>query len=452
LAAWSCGSELHLKHEYHQLNTPITHEAHDIHPERNRLIDFAKLPAVSPRRGTWEMPLLSLLLVATIWAVCFHFPVVWMATGIGEADKPYLDLRSLLAAGEAAQAGLDPYASNPKDPYHRPHLYTEWWLAGGALGLTLADTLWLGTVLIGLTLVSTVLLTRPANAWEAGSLVLFLVSPAMLLAVARANHDLVVFVLMGAALACLRTTRLTLRALGIVLLAVAAVLKYFPLAAILLLFEARTRREMLGWSLLYGLVLVLAWPSLEPGLRAAVRNQPAPDWLYAFGAPVLFRDFHLPVPGGLIAAALLLAIVAGRLVFKPVPDSAPATASRDDEREFVCGAVMVAGCFLHGSSYVYKMIFAAWLLPWLWRTAPVKQSRWFIFALLIAVLWLEGFMAVVINLSVTFSIWTTVTGERVLAVTLLASQLLTWALAISLGRSLLIYLQRQLHRLGFLRA
>ena len=98
------------------------------------------------------------------------------------------------------------------------------------------------------------------------------------------------------------------------------------------------------------------------------------------------------------------------------------------------------------------MIFAAWLLPWLWRTAPVKQSRWFIFALLIAVLWLEGFMAVVINLSVTFSIWTTVTGERVLAVTLLASQLLTWALAISLGRSLLIYLQRQLHRLGFLRA
>jgi hypothetical protein len=395
------------------------------------------------------MPLLSVLLVATAWAACFRFPVVWTATGIGEADKPFLDLQSLLAAGEYAQAGHDPYLHNPGDPYNRPLVYTNWWLVSGRLGLTLADTGWLGTWLIGLTLVSAVLLTRPANAKEMSGLFFFLVSPALLMAVARANNDLVVFVLMSGALGCLRASSPPWRALGIALLAVAAVLKYFPLAAVLLLLEARTRRELLGWMVLYGLVLLLAWPSLEPGLRAAVRSQPSPDWLYAFGAPVLFRDFHFAVPAALIVLAYLLAVGATRLAVKPAPAGPPAPVSAE-EREFICGAVMVAGCFVHGSSYAYKLVFALWFLPWLWRAPPADRLRRIISRLLLAVLWLEGIMAVAINLSVSFSLWSVFTGERILTATLVVSQLLGWALAVILGRSLLLYGQRQLQRLGFL--
>ena len=397
------------------------------------------------------LPLLSVLLVAVIWAACFRFPAVWTATGIGEADKPFLDLQSLLAAAEYARAGHDPYLHNPGDPYHRPLVYTEWWLAGDTLGLTLADTRWLGTLLIGVTLLSAVLLTRPASAREAGALVLCLGSPALLMAAARANNDLIVFVIMCGALGCLRAGRPPWRALGIVLLAIAAVLKYFPLAAVLLLLEARTRRELLGWILLYGLVLGLAWPALEPGLRAAARSQPSPDWLYAFGAPVLFRDFHLAVPAALIALAFLVAVGVSRLAVRPAP-AAPPLAAGDEEREFICGAVMVVGCFVHGSSYAYKLIFALWLLPWLWRAPPADRLRRIIYPLLLAVLWLEGAMAVVINLSVTFSLWTAGMGERVLEATLVVSQLLGWVLAVILGRSLLLYLQRQLQRLGFLPA
>jgi len=108
------------------------------------------------------------------------------------------------------------------------------------------------------------------------------------------------------------------------------------------------------------------------------------------------------------------------------------------------------GCFVHGSSYAYKLVFALWLLPWLWRAPPTDRLRRIIYLLLLAVLWLEGTMAVVINLSVTFSAWTAATGQRVLLATLVVSQLLGWALAVILGRSLLLYLQRQLQRLGFL--
>lgn len=393
------------------------------------------------------MLLLSgMILVAAVWAACFRFPLVWVATGIGEGDRPFLDLRNLLAAGEAAQAGHNPYVHNPTDPYHRPLVYTEWWLAGGALGLTLADTLWLGTLLAAATLLAAGLLTRPANRREAAGFVLFLVSPALLMAIVRANNDLVVFVLMSAALGCLRLERTAGRALGIVMLAAAAALKYFPLAAVILLLGARTRRELLGWLALYGLVLLMAGPSLEPGLRAAAQGMAPTAWLYAFGAPVIFRDFELAVPAGWTVALFVTVVIAAFFAIK----SPPAAAAHDAEREFTCGAAMVAGCFLHGSSYVYKLIFAAWFLPWLWRAPAAGKSRAILTALLFTVVWLEGIMAAFINLGVTFSLCSAATGQRALEATLLVSQLATWALAVALGRRLLIYVHRELRRLCLL--
>lgn len=415
------------------------------------LIRFAKRSAAAPSRGPWEVPFLTALLAVAVWVACFYFPLVWKLTGIGEADKLFLDLRNLLAAGEAAQHGLNPYLGNPLDPYNRPHVYTEWWLVSGTMGLTRADTVWLGTLLLGLTLASAVLLLRPAG-WRQGvGLLLILVSPPLLFAINRANNDLVVFVLMGAALACLRVERAPLRALGVVLLAVSAALKYFPLAAVVLLLDARTRRELLGWGLLYGLVLLLAWPALLPGLRTAVSYQPAPSWLYAFGAPVIFRNFHLVAPiGWLLVGFLGLTGAACWPAIKTGKGSSPEGEAHVQEREYACGAVMVVGCFLHGSSYNYKLVFALWLLPWLWRATLVeKEERWrkTTFGLLLAVLWVEGGLAIVTNVLVFTSALSPAVAHNMLIVIQLVSQLLTWALVACLWRALLVYLIRQVKRL-----
>lgn len=395
--------------------------------------------------------MLTALLAAAVWSACFYFPSVWMLTGIGEADKLFLDLRNILAAGEAAQHGLDPYIKNPLDPYNRPHAYTEWWLVGGSLGLTLADARWLGPLLIGLTLTSTVLLLQPVDWKQGGLLFLVLVSPPLLLAINRANHDLVVFVIMCAALACLRVERTSLRALGVVLLAVSAALKYFPLAAVVILLDARTRRELVGWCLLYVLVLVLSWPALEPGLRIAFSHQPAPSWLYAFGAPVVFRDFELVAPVGWLLTGLLglTAATSWPKVWAGRTASIEGDA-RNLERELACGAVMVVGCFLHGSSYAYKLIFTLWLLPWLWRASLSENEafwRKLILGLLIAVLWLEGGLAVVINALFFAAVLPTPAAENLLKMTLLVSQLLTYAIVLCLWRALIIYIVRQLTRL-----
>lgn len=410
-------------------------------------------PAPLSRRPAWEIPCLTALLAATIWVACFYVPGVWLLTGIGEADKPFLDLRHLLAAGQAAQLGLNPHVSNPFDPYLRLFGFSDWWLVSGRLGLTLKDTAWLGTLLLGLTLVSTVLLLKPAGWRQGAGLLLVLVSPPLLFLVNRANHDLVVFVLMSLALGCLRHERSFVRALAIVLLAVSAVLKYFPLAAVVLLLDARTRREFAGWVLLYALVLVLAWPSLEHGLQIASSHQPAPAWLFAFGAPAFFRNLGLPSAAawGWLAAGLVLLAVAASWWRSAARQAPPAAGeARTLEREFACGAVMIVGCFLHGSSYLYKMVFALWLLPWLWRATPGQgEEHWrkATQSLLLAVLWFEGGATLAINLSVFTDLLSPPVARRWLEGTIQIGQLFTWALVACLWRALLLYLGRETKRL-----
>ncbi len=410
-------------------------------------------PALPSRRPAWEVPFLTALLAATVWVACFYTPGVWLLTGIGEADKPFLDLRNLVSAGEAAQLGHNPYVSNPLDPYHRPHGFSSWWLVGGRLGLTREDIAWLGTLLLGLTLASTVLLLRPAGWRQGAGLLLVLVSPPLLFLVNRANHDLVVFVLMSLALGCLRHERASVRALAVLLLAVSAVLKYFPLAAVVLLLDARTRREFAGWVLVYGLVLALAWPSLEQALRTAASHTPAPAWLFAFGAPTFFRNLGLASAAtwGWLAAGLVLLGVAASWWRSTARKGPPATGeARTLERELACGAVMIVGCFLHGSSYAYKMVFALWLLPWLWRASlEPAEERWrkATQSLLLAVLWFEGGATLAINLSVFTGVLTPSVAHRMIEVTIQVGQLLTWALVACLWRALLLYLGRETKRL-----
>jgi hypothetical protein len=397
------------------------------------------LPSPRPR-GAWEIPLLVAVLAATLWTACFCFPVVWIITGIGEPDKPFLDLRGLISAGDSLRLGLDPHVSNPLDPYYRVHSYSDWWLLPSRLGLSGADLAWVGTGLLALTLATAALGCRPANAREGRDLLLVLVSPPLLMAAHRANNDLVAFVLMGAALAGLRRGGPLTRGGAILLLALSAALKYFPLAAAVLLLEARSRRELLGWAALYGAVLLLAWPGVHRGLGFASAHTPAPAWLYAYGAPVIFRNLEIDgaMTLGRIVAVALLAFGAWRWWPRAPGDRPPATASP----EFLAGAAMVVGLFLHGSSYAYKLVFALWLLPWLWgHTAGPGDERWrhLVRWLLLAALWFEGGAAIMINLAANFAGLEPATGVRVLGAALVVGQLLTWAFIVCLWRPLVIH-------------
>jgi len=367
-----------------------------------------KAAAPSSPSSRWPVWLGCLVWGAVVslgWLLCFRFPTFWLLAGIGEPGRPFLDLFGLLASCDAARQSLDPFLPNSLDPYHRPLVYSDWWLVLASLGLGRKDTLWLGAALAGALLVTALAWLRPRSWREGGLVLLFLFSPAFLLAVHRANNDLVILVIVSAGLICFRQDGWPWRAAGIVLFAVAAVLKYYPLVTLLLLLELRTWRRVLAGAALYAGVLLLAWPGLVPGLQSASRNAPAPEWLYAFGAPSLWRDFGSTDRAGWISLALVVLAWAAFRGWTGSRLAEPAdAAARPAWREFICGAVMITGVFFLGASYVYKLVFALWLVPWLRRPPEaVTERRWHgaTGLLLTATLWTEGVVALGLNILVS---------------------------------------------------
>src|SRR6478609_134787 len=214
----------------------------------------------------WRGAIFVAVVAAICWWVCLRSPAFWVQSGMGEPNRPFLDLYGLLVASDAVNQGLDPFQPNLLDPYHRPHVYSEWWLVTASWGWGGKDVLWLGLTLAGALLLTAVTMARPRTWSQAVQLLLLLISPAFLLAVHRANNDLVILVTVSLGLLCFRRPETTWRVLGVLLFALSAVLKYYPLTTVVLLLALRDRRSVLAGAAWYALVLVLAWPGLAPGL------------------------------------------------------------------------------------------------------------------------------------------------------------------------------------------
>lgn len=306
-----------------------------------------------------------------------------------------------MAANEAMARGWDPFAPNPLDPEGRPFLYSTWWLWRG---LNRADTDWLGYLLVAATLVAALLIWRVRSWREALVGGRMLLSPAWLLAIYRANSDLVIFVLLVVTVRALQHSSRLGRALGALLVGTMAVLKYFPAAAIIGLLRAPRRREVLALLAMAAGMVLLGWSSLEPALAAITRYGAFVTnsvGLQAFGRSVLagsLSPFAPPAVAGLLG---LTAMAAGYQLARA--QTGFGAGSAESEQRFmtsaVFGAVLLA-CFLIGTSYLYKLVFLWALLPWLMRDAADELGRrrtlWLL-ALLLAAAWIDGLAVMGIN-------------------------------------------------------
>jgi hypothetical protein len=377
------------------------------------------------------------------------------ALGLGPTG-PFLDLRGMLAANEAASQGLDPFVPNPLDPYQRPFLYSTWWLWPGHPGLTRADTGWLGGVVVAATLAAALQLWRPRNWREALVGGLILLSPAWLLAVYRANNDLVIFVLLAVTVGALHGSRRIGRAAGAVLVGAMTILKYYPVAAVIGVLSAARRREMLRLFALAAAIVAVGWPSLVPAVGAISR------YGFVVTASVGLQAFGVKVLGGALApnapaiVAWLAGLAAGAAGFQ-LARPAGAAQTAEAERRFMAAAIssaVLVGCFVIGTSYSYKLVFLWGLLPWLVRDAPATLGRGRALGLLGLVLvacWADGLMATAVNL---LGPGLSVPGRaQVLAIAgvfTVVSQLLYWVIIGACIRLTLDWSRRQISRLASL--
>ena len=390
------------------------------------------------------------LVVVTVWALAIYHPPVGQALGFGR-EGAFFDLRGGIAAGEAAAAGQDPYAINPLDPYGRPHFYSRWWLVTGKIGLTQRDLVWLGPALLGVFLLAAAWAWRPRGPRETDVALAVLLSPAWLLAVFRANNDLVVFLGITVVIFALQRTQPLARFGGAVLVGALTVLKYFPAGALIGILRARRRREMLLLLASAAGVIALGWPSVQPALAAVAKYAPQPTGLAAFGAPILGATLS-DSSWGVVA---LLAGGAAALGFFGGPRLSPVGSTPSNEGAELAAVVAAAVTilsFASGSSYSYKLIFLWWLTPWLMREAGIDSDsirrRWLL-TLIVAACWADGLVMACSNLFAPG--WSRDQREvalSIIRVTTIVTQLGYWVLMGACGRLLHGWTVRELKRLA----
>jgi hypothetical protein len=238
---------------------------------------------------------------------------------------------------------------------------------------------------------------------EAFGLAAVMLSPPVLFALNRANNDLVIFVLIGAPLLLLDRSDSPWRAalLGAALV-VATGLKYYPvvaIAALPLLLRPAQRALWLGAGTLAaaGVALWSERASLARGTFAF------PDSVYLFGSPIVWRDLALSRGVTLALSTVLMGLAAWWLVRRGLTRGLgdDTSGARDERWSFAIGALLLTGCFLAGTSFAYRWVFAVWLWPWLWRQAGGTTSpavAKIALGLLLLSLWQDGLYCLGINL------------------------------------------------------
>ncbi|MFM9080653.1 MAG: glycosyltransferase 87 family protein, partial [Opitutaceae bacterium] len=160
-----------------------------------------------------------------------NFPRVLPLLGLNTDGRWFIDSAAILAASDAVRTGTDPWLPNPLDAYGRPHCYSGWWLGLAATGLTREDNFLLGSLWGAAVLGSAFLLLRPASVTRAAVVAAALLSPPVLLAVNRANNDLVVFAVLVAGLGWLKQDTAPRSGAFAGAVAIATGLKFYPIVA-----------------------------------------------------------------------------------------------------------------------------------------------------------------------------------------------------------------------------
>lgn len=234
----------------------------------------------------------------------------WRSLGVNAAPTLFYDARNVAAAADCWAAGYDPLVENPCDPAGRVMNYPRVWVILHFLGLTQDRTLIFGAIVVVLFLGSVLLLVGRLSIPEGVIVAVAVVSPAVMLAIERANMDLVVFVLLAGAVVAWRASDRASPLLAPALVLLAAIAKLYAVFA-LPAFALTGRRRML-WVLAAAIVVMAVYLALTFDDFRVVMRAPEGGLLYSFGARILIGDlYHRWVPGDWTYGSLLAQLIAG---------------------------------------------------------------------------------------------------------------------------------------------
>jgi hypothetical protein len=300
---------------------------------------------------------------------------------------PFIDAEYIGEAIKCWHQGVDIYLSNPCDELGRLFDYSPLWLR---MSFWPTDGAWVnptGLCLDGLFALSLAILPRARQPGDYVPIILCVLSPVTFYAMERGNVDLLMFALIMLAVLCVgRDAPRRLPGYGAILLA--ALLKFYPLAVMVLVLRERPRSCALVSLVSLAVLAGFIW-TYDHELSLTLSNIPRPSiFLGAFGAIQLpigsaFFTRHMFVLAGLDVATvdkwldiirvdLIILLVLFYTFFVKgsvhLAEHADFRAALDrlTQRERLClvtGAALMCGCFLTGRNIDYRSIFILMAMP-----------------------------------------------------------------------------------------
>ncbi len=366
--------------------------------------DLTSRRSVSSRKYLFATISICLL----VYAVCWRFPWVMALAGVSHEGVWFLDTFAILAAIDAKRIGLDPYAPNPLNYFGGAHGYSDWWFALKALPIDRKDAVWIGLLVLLLALITAWWVLQPRNKREVMGSVAILCSAPMILALNRANSDLLIFVVLSASIpALISNCRICRLLVSPALVAFAAGLKYYPALAGVIMLGARTVADRLIATLIAAVLLVGVAVAVGPSLFHYTSSR-LPSGLHTFGAPILLHQAGLRGPAAAGVSIAFLVGAGGLIVAKFLKPSWRVSVEQErDYRFFIMGAVVLTGSFVATVNYSYRWIFAIWMMPFLCRNMTSGNSGagigWLTrvtLGLIVMALWSHACVAIILNSTV----------------------------------------------------
>lgn len=334
------------------------------------------------------------------------------AWGIVPFQTPFLDISSPLAAWDCTRQGWNVMVDNPCNPLRLAYNYSPLWLTVSGIPLGVRDTTAVGWVLDILFIASLTLMPPPRPLVGLLLVLAASLSTMVVFALERANADILFFVLALAA-GLLAERGLPGRMIGHGLALLSALLKYYPLMVLIILFRERiavfvavavvAAGSAAAFWVVYDDEIVRGWAQIPAGpygtdlfaaknlpfMIGTIVEQTAPSRSAAALAWAVAAGLY----AGLVGAAL---VICRRLFLMPELCAATAVLSGRERTLMVIGSAIIAGCFFAGQSIGYRGIYLLLVLPGLLTLtrSAARRVRTLCLAtavVIVLLMWGEGF-------------------------------------------------------------
>jgi hypothetical protein len=333
--------------------------------------------------------------------------------GIAPFRFPFLDISAWLAVWECARQGIDVISANPCDVLQRSYSCSPLWIAGSVVPLGVSDTAVVGWLLDLAFLLSLSLLPAPHRPCELMMILGAALSTMVVFALERTNPDVLLF-LMVLTTGLLAECRLFLRILGYLLALVAALLKYYPIMILVIMFR-ETISVLTALTLLILGCLAVFWAEyhadIARGLPSIAQGPYNTDLFAAKNLPSLLGEaagnaaepstwaplVQRIVTGGLYAILLGASLaICRRLAAVDELWRALASLTRSERVFLVIGSAVIAGCFFAGQSIGYRGVYFLLVMPGLVAisrasSADIRRLSLGTGVVIVALMWGECF-------------------------------------------------------------